>query len=142
MLSRTHGQAASPTTVGKEIANFTYRVAQQVKVIKGQRFAAKLNGAVGNFNAHMYAYPEFDWPRLSREFLTGLGLEFNPYTTQIEPHDGLATFYSTLAHINTILIAMSRDFWMYTSNGYFKQKVKKGEIGSSTMPHKVNPIDF
>lgn len=142
MLSRTHGQTASPTTVGKEVANFTYRLGQIVREIKKHRFAAKLNGAVGNFNAHIYAYPEYNWSKLSQTFLEGIGLKFNPYTTQIEPHDSMCMFYGTVGLANTILIGMSRDIWQYTSLGYFKQKTKKGEIGSSTMPHKVNPIDF
>lgn len=142
MLSRTHGQTASPTTVGKEIANFTYRFGQQVKIVREHKFAAKLNGAVGNFNAHTYAYPEYDWPQLSQTFLEQLKLKFNPYTTQIEPHDTICSFYNTVGLANNILVGMSRDIWHYTSLGYFKQKTKKGEIGSSTMPHKVNPIDF
>jgi adenylosuccinate lyase len=142
MLSRTHGQTASPTTVGKEIANFTYRLANQVQIIRGHKFAAKLNGAVGNYNAHIYAYPEYNWPALSKAFIQKLNLKFNPYTTQIEPHDTICMFYSTMALGSNILIGMSRDIWQYTSIGYFKQKTKKGEIGSSTMPHKVNPIDF
>ena len=142
MLGRTHGQVATPTTVGKEFANFSYRVNKQYQLLKNLKFSAKLNGAVGNFNAHIFAYPEYDWPKISREFIEGLGMEFNPYTTQIEPHDSLANFHQYLALINTILIGFSRDMWMYISIGYFKQKMKKGEIGSSTMPHKVNPIDF
>lgn len=142
MLCRTHGQPATPSTVGKELANFSYRISRQFKPIKDFKFPGKLNGAVGNFNAHIFAYPEYDWPSISREFIEGLSLEFNPYTTQIEPHDRIANYYSYLSLLNTILIDFSRDMWGYISFGYFKQKLKKGEIGSSTMPHKVNPIDF
>jgi len=142
MLSRTHGQVASPTTVGKEFANFGYRVSRQLESLENLRFPGKLNGAVGNFNAHIFVYPEYDWPSLSKEFIESLSLEFNPYTTQIEPHDKLANYYSYLSLINTILIGFSRDIWGYISLGYFKQKTKKEEVGSSTMPHKVNPIDF
>ncbi|EGR27622.1 hypothetical protein IMG5_192770 [Ichthyophthirius multifiliis] len=142
MLSRTHGQVASPTTVGKEFANFTYRANRQIKQLNNFKFSAKLNGAVGNFNAHIFAYPEYDWVSLSQEFIESIGLEFNPYTTQIEPHDSLAEFYNTLSLLNTIYLGLSRDIWNYISISYFKQKSKKNEVGSSTMPHKVNPIDF
>ncbi|KAL4505986.1 hypothetical protein ABPG72_013747 [Tetrahymena utriculariae] len=142
MLSRTHGQVASPTTVGKELANFAYRANRQINQIRKAKFSAKLNGAVGNFNAHIFAYPEFDWFRLSQEFIESLGLEFNPYSTQIEPHDSIAEFYNTLSLLNTIYIGFSRDMWNYISIGYFKQRSKKTEVGSSTMPHKVNPIDY
>ncbi|KAM3142480.1 hypothetical protein pb186bvf_005382 [Paramecium bursaria] len=142
MLSRTHGQVATPTTVGKEIANFTYRIKQQVELLRNLKFEAKLNGAVGNFNAHILAYPNYNWPNLSQEFIEKLQLKYNPYTTQIEPHDSIANFYQYLQLINTILIGFSRDMWQYISINYFGQLSVKGEVGSSTMPHKVNPIDF
>src|SRR5450830_120128 len=142
MLSRTHGQTASPTTVGKEMANVVYRLRRQRKQLAENEILGKINGAVGNFNAHLSAYPEFDWETFAQKFVTNLGLTYNPYTIQIEPHDYMAELYDTLARINTILIDINRDIWGYISVGYFKQKVKAGEIGSSTMPHKVNPIDF
>eukprot|EP01016_Furgasonia_blochmanni_P022426 TRINITY_DN2444_c0_g1_i6.p1 TRINITY_DN2444_c0_g1~~TRINITY_DN2444_c0_g1_i6.p1 ORF type:complete len:356 (-),score=72.26 TRINITY_DN2444_c0_g1_i6:145-1212(-) len=142
MLSHTHGQPASPSTLGKELANFAYRINTQYELLKKHKFTAKLNGAVGNFNAHLLAYPEHDWARLTREFITGLGLEFNPYTTQIEPHDSLSRYLNNLGLVNTIMIGLNRDIWGYISMGYLKQKVKKNEVGSSVMPHKVNPIDF
>jgi adenylosuccinate lyase len=142
MLSRTHGQTASPTTLGKEIANVVYRLRRQVTLIERQDYLGKINGAVGNFNAHYSAYPELDWPGLAREFVTSLGLNWNPYTTQIEPHDWMAELFHALARYHTILIDLSRDIWSYISIGYFRQKTVAGEVGSSTMPHKVNPIDF
>jgi len=142
MLSRTHGQTASPTTVGKELANVVYRLRRQRKQLAENELLGKINGAVGNFNAHLSAYPEFGWETFAQNFVTSLGLTYNPYTIQIEPHDYMAELYDTLARINTILIDINRDIWGYISVGYFKQKVKAGEIGSSTMPHKVNPIDF
>ena len=143
MMSRTHGQPATPTTLGKEIANVLYRLQRQVRQIEAQEFLGKINGAVGNYNAHMVAYPDVDWEAHCQAFVErGLGLTFNPYTIQIEPHDYMAEFFQTIARINTILIDFNRDVWGYISLGYFKQKVKAGEVGSSTMPHKVNPIDF
>ena len=142
MLSRTHGQTASPTTVGKEFANVVYRLQRQQKQLQNNEILGKINGAVGNFNAHLTAYPDFDWESFAKIFVTNLDLTYNPYTIQIEPHDYMAELYDTLARINTILIDINRDIWGYISVGYFKQKVKAGEIGSSTMPHKVNPIDF
>ena len=142
MLSRTHGQTASPTTMGKELANVVYRLQRQQKQLVGNEILGKINGAVGNFNAHLSAYPHFDWERFAKKFVESLGLTYNPMTIQIEPHDYMAELYDTLARINTILIDINRDIWGYISVGYFKQKVKAGEIGSSTMPHKVNPIDF
>jgi len=142
MLSRTHGQSATPSTVGKELANFVYRLERQRKRIASVELPAKINGAVGNYNAHLAAYPDFDWENFSRQFIEQLGFVFNPYTTQIEPHDGIAELFDAYAGINTVLIDMARDLWAYISVGYFKQKVKEGEVGSSTMPHKVNPIDF
>ena len=142
MLSRTHGQTASPTTVGKEFANVVYRLQRQQKQLQKNEILGKINGAVGNFNAHLSAYPDFDWESFAQTFVTHLGLTYNPYTIQIEPHDYMAELYDTLARINTIFIDINRDIWGYISVGYFKQKVKAGEIGSSTMPHKVNPIDF
>ena len=142
MLSRTHGQTASPTTVGKELANVVHRLRRQRKQLVENEILGKINGAVGNFNAHLSAYPEFDWEDFAQRFVTSLGLTYNPYTIQIEPHDYMAELYDTLARINTILIDINRDIWGYISVGYFKQKVKEGEVGSSTMPHKVNPIDF
>ena len=142
MLARTHGQPASPTTLGKEIANVVYRLRRQRKQLVAVEILGKINGAVGNFNAHLSAYPDFDWEAFAKKFVTGLGLIYNPYTTQIEPHDAMAELYDALARINTILIDLNRDIWGYISLGYFKQKVLAGEVGSSTMPHKVNPIDF
>jgi adenylosuccinate lyase len=142
MLSRTHGQTASPTTLGKELANTLFRLRRQARKMAEQEFLGKMNGAVGNFNAHMSAYPEVDWPTLSREFVESLGLGWNPYTTQIEPHDWMAELFQNLARYHTILIDLCRDIWAYISIGYFRQKTTEGEIGSSTMPHKVNPIDF
>ena len=142
MLSRTHGQTASPTTMGKELANVLYRLQRQQKQLESNDILGKINGAVGNFNAHLSAYPRFDWERFAKQFVESLGLTYNPMTIQIEPHDYMAELYDTLARINTILIDLNRDIWGYISVGYFKQKVKAGEIGSSTMPHKVNPIDF
>ncbi len=142
MLSRTHGQPASPTTVGKELANVVYRLRRAWDVIGAVDLMGKINGAVGNYNAHLSAYPELDWEYFAREFVMDLGLTFNPYTIQIEPHDAMAELYDAIARTNTILIDLNRDVWGYVSTGYFKQKVKAGEVGSSTMPHKVNPIDF
>ncbi len=142
MLSRTHGQPASPTTLGKEMANFVHRLRRARGRIAGVSVQGKINGAVGNYNAHLAAYPGFDWEGFCRRFVESLGLEFNPYTTQIEPHDALAELFDAWAHANTVLLDLDRDLWGYISLGYFKQKLKPGEIGSSTMPHKVNPIDF
>ncbi|MFN3842178.1 MAG: adenylosuccinate lyase [Rehaibacterium terrae] len=142
MLSRTHGQTASPTTVGKEIANVLARLQRQRRQLDGVELLGKINGAVGNYNAHVVAYPEVDWPALSRRFVESLGLTWNPYTTQIEPHDCIAELCDVQRRINTIGIDLCRDVWGYISLGYFKQAVKAGEVGSSTMPHKVNPIDF
>ena len=142
MLSRTHGQAASPTTLGKELANVVYRLAKQKKQIENLEFTGKMNGAVGNFNAHVAAFPNYDWESHASGVIKKLGLTEIAYTTQIEPHDGIAEYFDALSRLNTILIDLNRDIWSYISIGYFTQKVKKGEIGSSTMPHKVNPIDF
>ena len=143
MLSRTHGQAASPTTLGKELAVFGHRLERQISRLEAVEILAKFNGAVGNFNAHLSAFPEVNWTGLAEEFISyRLGLTYNPYTTQIENHDGLAEYWGTVQLHNTILIDLCRDLWQYISLGYFKQKVIKGEVGSSTMPHKVNPIDF
>lgn len=142
MLSRTHGQTASPTTLGKEMANVAYRLHRQVQQFKAVELLGKINGAVGNYNAHLSAYPTIDWPKHSKAFVESLGLTFNPYTTQIEPHDYMAEMFDALRRFNTILIDFNRDVWGYISLGYFKQKLKEGEVGSSTMPHKVNPIDF
>ncbi|MGM0953283.1 MAG: adenylosuccinate lyase [Pseudomonadota bacterium] len=142
MLSRTHGQTASPTTVGKELANVVYRLRRQLKQIKAVELFGKINGAVGNYNAHLSAYPEVDWAANARDFIESLGLDWNPYTTQIEPHDYIAELFDAVARFNTILIDLDRDIWGYISLGYFKQKTIAGEVGSSTMPHKVNPIDF
>lgn len=142
MLAHTHGQPASPTTVGKELVNVVARLEKQIEILKRVEHTGKLNGAVGNFNAHTVAYPEVDWNGVSHRFISYLGLKPNSYTTQIEPHDTMAELFDAVARINTILIDLSRDFWMYISLKYFKQKVKAGEVGSSTMPHKVNPIDF
>jgi adenylosuccinate lyase len=142
MLSRTHGQPASPTTVGKELANVVYRLRRAWDAIGTVDLMGKINGAVGNYNAHLSAYPELDWEYFARDFVMHLGLTFNPYTIQIEPHDAMAELFDAIARTNTILIDLNRDVWSYISVGYFKQKVKAGEVGSSTMPHKVNPIDF
>ncbi len=142
MLSRTHGQTASPTTLGKEMANVAYRLARQIKQFKNVELLGKINGAVGNYNAHYSAYPDINWPAHSQAFVESLGLEFNPYTTQIEPHDYMAELFDALRRFNTILIDFNRDVWGYISLGFFKQRLKEGEVGSSTMPHKVNPIDF
>jgi len=142
LLARTHGQPASPTTVGKEMANVVYRMRRQRKQIAEVEIMGKINGAVGNFNAHMVSYPDVDWYEFSREFEEDLGLTFNPYTTQIEPHDYIAELFAAVDRFNTILIDFDRDIWGYISNGVFTQKTIAGEIGSSTMPHKVNPIDF
>ena len=143
MLSRTHGQTASPTTLGKEMANVAYRLARQIKQINEVELLGKINGAVGNYNAHLSAYPEVDWTSHAQSFITErLGLTFNPYTTQIEPHDYIAELFDAVRRFNTVLIDYNRDIWQYISLGYFKQKLKEGEVGSSTMPHKVNPIDF
>lgn len=142
MLSRTHGQTASPTTMGKELANVVYRLQRQQKQLVNNEILGKINGAVGNFNAHLSAYPTFDWESFAKTFVESLGLVYNPMTIQIEPHDYMAELYDCLSRINTILIDLNRDIWGYVSVGYFKQKLKDGEVGSSTMPHKVNPIDF
>jgi adenylosuccinate lyase len=142
MLSRTHGQPATPTTLGKEIANVYARLERQIAAIERVPLKGKANGAVGNYNAHLIAYPDFDWERFSRRLVERLGLEFNPYTTQIEPHDWLAELLDAYARANSIVLDLDRDLWGYISLGYFRQKTKKGEVGSSTMPHKVNPIDF
>ena len=142
MLSRTHGQTASPTTVGKELANVVVRLQRQGEVLAGLPMPGKINGAVGNYNAHVAAYPDIDWPAFSRHFVESLGLDWQPYTTQIEPHDGVAELCDAAKRIDTIAIDLCRDIWGYISQGYFKQAVKAGEVGSSTMPHKVNPIDF
>jgi adenylosuccinate lyase len=142
MLSRTHGQPASPTTLGKEMANVVYRLQRQADQINSVPMLGKINGAVGNYNAHLSAYPDIDWENFAQRFVTGLGLTFNPYTIQIEPHDYMAELFDAISRVNTVLIDLNRDIWGYISVGYFKQKVKAGEIGSSTMPHKVNPIDF
>jgi len=143
MLSRTHGQTASPTTLGKEMANVAYRLARQIKQVGQVELLGKINGAVGNYNAHLSAYPEVDWQSHAEQFITErLELTFNPYTTQIEPHDYIAELFDAVKRFNTILIDFNRDIWQYISLGYFKQRLKDGEVGSSTMPHKVNPIDF
>ena len=142
MLSRTHGQTASPTTVGKEMANVCARLQRQREQVAAIPMLGKMNGAVGNYNAHLVAYPDIDWPAFSADFISGLGLEINPYTTQIEPHDYMAELFDAMARFNTILIDFCRDVWGYISLGYFRQKTVAGEVGSSTMPHKVNPIDF
>ncbi len=142
MLSRTHGQTASPTTVGKELANVVARLQRQGETLAAALIAGKINGAVGNYNAHVAAYPEVDWTAFSRRFVESLGLDWQPYTTQIEPHDGIAELCDAQKRIDTICIDLCRDLWGYISLGYFKQSVKAGEVGSSTMPHKVNPIDF
>lgn len=142
MLSRTHGQTASPTTLGKELANVAYRLGRQIQQLDAVSILGKINGAVGNYNAHLSAYPQVDWQANAEAFVTTLGLTWNPYTTQIEPHDGIAEFFDAVRRFNTILIDFDRDIWGYVSLGYFKQRLKEGEVGSSTMPHKVNPIDF
>ena len=142
MLAHTHGQPASPTTLGKEFANVVSRLRRARDKLAAVGLLGKLNGAVGNYNAHLAAYPGVDWEKLARKFVEGLGLEFNPYTTQIEPHDAIAELFDAYARANTILLDLDRDAWGYISLGYFKQKTKAGEVGSSTMPHKVNPIDF
>ncbi len=142
MLSRTHGQPASPTTMGKEMANVVQRLKRQQDQISSIPLLGKINGAVGNYNAHLSAYPEVDWAQFAQNFVTGLGLDWNPYTTQIEPHDYIAELFDALSRFNTVLIDFCRDIWAYISVSYFKQKTVAGEVGSSTMPHKVNPIDF
>ncbi|WP_136681143.1 adenylosuccinate lyase [Neptunomonas sp. XY-337] len=142
MLSRTHGQTASPTTVGKEMANVAYRLQRQIKQIEAIEYLGKINGAVGNYNAHLSAYPAINWEANAQSFIEGLGLSWNPYTTQIEPHDYIAELFDAVCRFNTILIDFDRDVWGYISQAYFKQKTIAGEVGSSTMPHKVNPIDF
>jgi len=142
MLSRTHGQTASPTTLGKELANVVARLERQRRQIAAVELTGKINGAVGNYNAHVASYPDVDWPAFAERFVTGLGLVFNPYTTQIEPHDNVAEIGDAARRANIILIDLARDIWGYISLGYFKQRLKEGEVGSSTMPHKVNPIDF
>jgi adenylosuccinate lyase len=142
MLARTHGQAATPTTLGKEMANFAHRLTRARGRIAAVSVLGKINGAVGNYNAHLVAYPDFDWERFCRRFVEHLGLEFNPYTTQIEPHDWTAELLDAYARANSVLLDLDRDVWGYIALGYFSQKVKAGEVGSSTMPHKVNPIDF
>ena len=142
MLAKTHGQTASPTTMGKEFANIAYRLKRQIIQLKNQDLLGKINGAVGNFNAHISAYPKKNWQKFSKEFIISIGLVYNPYTTQIEPHDFMAEIFHNISRVNTILIDFNRDIWTYISNGYFKQKTIKNEVGSSTMPHKVNPIDF
>ena len=142
MLSRTHGQPASPTTLGKEMANFVHRLGRQRNQIAAVELLGKINGAVGNYNAHVVAYPEMDWPAFARAFVESHELSWNPYTTQIEPHDYMAELFDAISRLNTILVDFSRDIWSYISLGYFRQKTVAGEVGSSTMPHKVNPIDF
>ncbi len=142
MLCRTHGQPASPSTMGKEMANIVYRLTRQYKQFANVQALGKINGAVGNYNAHISAYPELNWPEIAQNFVESLGIDFNPYTIQIEPHDYIAEYFDALARFNNILIDFDRDLWSYISLGYFKQKTIAGEVGSSTMPHKVNPIDF
>lgn len=142
MLARTHGQPASPTTLGKELANVVYRLDRRRKQVAEVRLLGKINGAVGNYNAHLAAYPDLDWPGFSRGFVAALGLDWNPYSIQIEPHDYMAELFDAIARVNTVLIDFCRDLWGYIALGYFRQKTVAGEIGSSTMPHKVNPIDF
>ena len=142
MLARTHGQPASPTTVGKELANVVARLQRQRSQTAASTLLGKINGAVGNYNAHLSAYPDIDWQQMAEKFIASLGLELNPYTTQIEPHDNVAELFDAIARFNTIVLDFDRDIWAYISNGYFKQKMISGEVGSSTMPHKVNPIDF
>jgi adenylosuccinate lyase len=142
MLSRTHGQPASPTTLGKEMANVAYRLDRQRNQVADIRLLGKINGAVGNYNAHLAAYPDIDWAELARNFVESFGLDWNPYSTQIEPHDYMAELFDSIARFNTVLTDFCRDIWSYISLGYFRQKMRTGEVGSSTMPHKVNPIDF
>ena len=142
MLCRTHGQSASPSTVGKEFANVVHRLRRQIAQIESNEILGKFNGAVGNYNAHLTAYPDIDWQANAQEFVEGLGLSWNPYTTQIEPHDYVAELFAAVCRFNTVLIDFDRDIWAYISLGYFKQRTVAGEVGSSTMPHKVNPIDF
>ena len=142
MLSRTHGQPASPTTLGKEMANVVHRLKRQREQLLGVSVLGKINGAVGNYNAHLAAYPDVDWEALARDFVTDLGLEWNPYTTQIEPHDYIAEYFDSVSRFNTVVLDLCRDIWSYISIGYFKQKAVANEVGSSTMPHKINPIDF
>ncbi len=142
LLSRTHGQPATPTTMGKEMANVAYRLNYACDRLRAIALLGKINGAVGNYNAHIIAYPNLDWEKFAQNFVEKLGLTFNPYTTQIEPHDAIAALFDAYARVNTILIDLNRDIWGYISLGYFKQKTKENEVGSSTMPHKVNPIDF
>ncbi|TNG95457.1 adenylosuccinate lyase [Pasteurellaceae bacterium USgator11] len=142
LLSRTHGQPASPSTVGKEMANVVYRLQRQLKQLQQSEILGKINGAVGNYNAHLSAYPDIDWHRFSQEFVESLGITWNPYTTQIEPHDYIAEMFDNIARFNTIIIDFDRDMWGYIALNHFKQRTIAGEIGSSTMPHKVNPIDF
>ena len=142
MLSRTHGQTASPTTLGKEMANFSYRLMRQIEQLEEVKIMGKFNGAVGNFNAHISAYPNLDWPNTSKNFIESLGINYAPYSSQIETHDYIAEYFHALNRFNTILIDFCRDVWGYISLGYFTQKTIEGEVGSSTMPHKVNPIDF
>ncbi|MDK7225147.1 adenylosuccinate lyase, partial [Proteus mirabilis] len=142
LLSRTHGQPATPSTVGKEFANVAYRMERQYRQLTQVEILGKINGAVGNYNAHLAAYPEVDWHQFSEEFVTSLGITWNPYTTQIEPHDYIAELFDCISRFNTILIDFDRDIWGYIALNHFKQKTIAGEIGSSTMPHKVNPIDF
>ena len=142
MLSRTHGQTASPTTLGKEVANVVARLERQRRQVAAVELTGKINGAVGNYNAHVASYPDVDWPAFAQRFVEGLGLPFNPYTTQIEPHDNVAELGDAIRRANTVLVDLARDVWGYISLGYFRQKLKEGEVGSSTMPHKVNPIDF
>ncbi len=142
MMSRTHGQPATPTTLGKEMANVAYRLRRARSAIAGVRLLGKINGAVGNYNAHLVAYPGYDWESFARRFVESLGLEFNPYTIQIEPHDAIGELFDAFTRANLVLLDLNRDLWGYISLGFFRQKLKAGEIGSSTMPHKVNPIDF
>ncbi len=142
MLSRTHGQPASPTTMGKELANFVWRLRRELSKFREVELLGKINGAVGNYNAHTAAYPEVEWPQLAREFVESFGLGWNPYTTQIEPYDSFAEYCTALSRLNTIILDLDRDLWTYVSLGYFRQRTVAGEVGSSTMPHKVNPIDF
>lgn len=142
MLSRTHGQPASPTTLGKEVANIAWRLNRQIIALQSVQLRGKLNGAVGNFNAHVVAYPEIDWPLVSGAFIESLGLHYTPFTTQIEPHDWMAEYFDALSRINTVLLDAARDFWGYISLAYFRQRRNEHEVGSSTMPHKINPIDF
>jgi adenylosuccinate lyase len=142
MLCRTHGQSASPSTVGKEFANVVHRLRRQIAQIESNEILGKINGAVGNYNAHLSAYPDIDWQANAKDFVEGLGLSWNPYTTQIEPHDYVAELFAAVCRFNTVLIDFDRDIWAYISLGYFKQRTVAGEVGSSTMPHKVNPIDF